>query len=180
MASSRHLSEAKKAASLKARSRRTQLFDSELLRCIPNLRAYAYSLCRDKAVAEDLLQETLARAMLYHTHFKPGTNMRAWTFRILRNLFFESARVSKKRREALPQLIAREASESLETQLDYIHLKELTELVRGLPLAQRRAINLVGRLGLTYQEAAWIEKCAVGTMKSRVSRARETLLRLWE
>lgn len=131
-------------------------------------------------MTEDLLQETLARAIYYHAQFRTGSNIKAWTFRILRNLFFEDARRSKRHRATVPQLVARAETTSLDAQIDHIQLKELAQLILRLPPAQRRAINLVGRLGLTYQEAAKLEKCAVGTMKSRVSRAREALTSHWD
>src|SRR6266576_3723053 len=122
-----------------------------MLAAVPNLRAFAVSLCGDMDRANDLVQETLLRAWAHQDSFEPGTNMSAWLFTILRNHFRTEYR--KRRRE----------------------VEELREALLHLPPDQREALILVGASGFSYEEAARICECAVGTIKSRVNRARKKL-----
>lgn len=151
-----------------------EAFGRELARLVPRLRSYARTITRGGEAAEDLVQETLLRAWASRTRFEPGTNLRAWMFTILRNLFLTQVRrarfvgsfdeVDAERRLAHPgdQAASAEFNEAL-------------ELIGRLPEEQREALTLVSLDGLTYDEAAAYAGTAIGTFKSRVFRARTAL-----
>ena len=154
-----------------------QSFKQELVGAIPNLRAFANALCGDTNLANDLVQETLLKAWTSHERFTVGTNMRAWLFTILRNTYFSVHR--KGRREIRDE--EGEIAGKLVTQPDQlIHLEmiEFRKALDLLPPDQREALVLVGAEGFSYEEAAEITGCAVGTIKSRVNRARGRLVEL--
>ncbi|MEM9782320.1 MAG: sigma-70 family RNA polymerase sigma factor [Pseudomonadota bacterium] len=141
---------------------------------LPNLRAFARSIANGTAQADDLVQETLLKAWANREKFAEGTNLRAWLFTILRNTHYSDLR--KKRREvedADGALVASLAEAP--AQLDRLDLRDFTEAFETLPLDQREALVLVGASGFSYEEAAEICGCAVGTVKSRVNRARRRL-----
>lgn len=149
----------------------------EFVALIPRMRAFARSLCRDRAQADDLAQDALASAWRHRSDFRPGTNLKAWVFRILRNQFYSDRRRSW--RES--QLDAREAAETLIAVSDPSASLELDDVRRAmleLTDEQREAVTLIGVAGLSYEEAAKICDCAEGTMKSRVCRARRRLLEI--
>ena len=149
----------------------------QLIALVPTLRAFARSLTNDRALADDLVQETVLRAFANLKRFEPGTNMRAWLFTILRNHFYSELR--KKRHEcedAEGQMSAR--LWSAPNQEDHVALNALREAMKKLPDEQREALILVGAAGLSYEEAAKVCGCAIGTIKSRVNRARSKLLGL--
>ena len=149
----------------------------ELVGAIPNLRAFAVALCGDVHLANDLVQETLLKAWTNHERFEAGTNLRAWLFTILRNTYFSIHR--KARREIRDE--EGEIAGRLVTQPDQlIHLEmiEFRKAMDLLPSDQREALLLVGAEGFSYDEAAAITGCAVGTIKSRVNRARGRLVEL--
>jgi len=146
----------------------------ELLSAIPNLRAFAVSLCGNGERADDLVQETLMKAWAKFHTFQEGTNLRAWLFTILRNEFYSQVR--KKGREvedAEGAYAARLASQPGQT--GHMDLRDFHSALSELPDDQREALILVGASGFSYEEAAEICNCAVGTIKSRVSRARTRL-----
>lgn len=153
-----------------------QLQDS-LLTVLPNLRAFAISLTSDVEKADDLLHDTVVRALTHLDKFAPGTNLQAWMFTILRNQFHSNYR--KRRREvedADGQFAAKlSTAPAQEPQLDFEDLR--LALVK-LSAEQREAILLVGAEGFTYEEAARICRTKVGTIKSRVNRARTRLTEL--
>jgi RNA polymerase sigma-70 factor (ECF subfamily) len=145
-----------------------------LLKAVPNLRAFAVSLSGNVDRADDLVQETLMRALANIESFQPGTNLSAWLFTILRNQFRSEYR--KRRREV--EDVDGKYSDKLKTQpeqLSKIEFTELREALTRLPDDQREALLLVGASGFSYEEAAEICGCAVGTIKSRVNRARHRL-----
>jgi len=146
----------------------------ELLAAIPSLRAFAISLCGNPDRADDLVQETLMKAWTHLDSFTHGTNMAAWLFTILRNLFYSHYR---KRKQEVPDPDGEMASRltSLPDQLSRMDLPDLRAALQKLPDDQREAIILVGASGLSYEDAAGICGCAIGTMKSRVNRARARL-----
>jgi RNA polymerase sigma-70 factor, ECF subfamily len=149
----------------------------ELMRAIPNLRAFAMSLCGDPTRSDDLVQETLVKAWDNLSTFQEGTNLKAWLFTILRNIFFSEHR--KRRREvedADGQLSAGLAVHA--EQLGHMDFEDFRVALRELPTDQREALILVGAEGFSYEEAAVISGCAVGTIKSRVNRARVRLVEL--
>ena len=149
----------------------------QLLETIPKLRGFAMSLCGNSARADDLVQETLTKAWANFSSFQEGTNLRAWLFTILRNEFYSQMRkavreVEDADGEYAGRLVSAAAQEG------HIELEDLKTALAKLPDAQREAIILVGASGLSYEEAAEICGTAVGTIKSRVSRARTRLLQL--
>lgn len=149
-------------------------FKRDLVGLIPHLRAFARTLCGDAAAADDLAQDAMMKAWDARTSFQPGTNMKAWTFMILRNQFY-----SEKRRSWRSTQLDQEAAERTLVAADDpaapIALDELRQALDSLPDEQREALILVGAGGFAYEEAAEICRCAVGTVKSRVSRARRAL-----
>ena len=150
---------------------------SELIAAIPSLRAFAVSLCNHPERADDLVQETLVKAWSNIHSFTEGTNMRAWLFTILRNAFYSEFR--KRRHEvedADGAMAARLAT--LPGQVSHMDLQDFRSALGKLPPDQREALILVGASGFSYEEAAEICGCAVGTVKSRVNRARNRLAEL--
>jgi RNA polymerase sigma-70 factor (ECF subfamily) len=148
-----------------------------MLGAIPSLRAFAISLSGNVERADDLVQETLMRAIAHVDSFEPDTNMPAWLFTILRNLFRSEYR---KRRREVEDTDGRYA-DSLKLhpeQLGRIEFGEFRAALAKLPHDQREALLLVGASGFSYEEAAAICECAVGTIKSRVNRARTRLTEL--
>ena len=148
-----------------------------MLAAIPNLRAFAMSLSGNVDRADDLVQETVMRAMANINTFTPGTNMAAWLFTILRNLFRSQYR--KRRREVEdPDGSYLASLKAPAEQFGRLEFKELIEALAKLPNVQREALLLVAASGFSYEEAAAICGIAVGTVKSRVSRARQQLAEL--
>jgi RNA polymerase sigma-70 factor (ECF subfamily) len=148
-----------------------------MLSAVPSLRAFAISLCGNVDRADDLVQETLLRAWANIHSFEPGTNMSAWLFTILRNLFRSEYR---KRRREVPDGDGTYA-ETMKTQPEQssrVEFEEFRVALNKLPTDQREALVLVGASGFSYEEAAEICGCAVGTIKSRVNRARTRLAEL--
>ena len=145
-----------------------------MLAAVPSLRAFAISLCGNVDRADDLVQETLLRAMANIDSFQPGTNMSAWLFTILRNLFRSDYR--KRRREVGDA--DGSYAKTLKTQPAqnaHLEFEEFRAALDKLPQDQREALILVGASGFSYEDAAAICGCAVGTIKSRVNRARSKL-----
>lgn len=149
-------------------------FKRELVQLIPHLRAFARTLCGDATAADDLAQDAMLKAWDARASFQMGTNMKAWTFMILRNQFY-----SEKRRSWRQSQLDQEAAERTLVAVDDpespVALDELRQGLAMLPAEQREALILVGAGGFAYEEAAEICGCAVGTVKSRVSRARRAL-----
>src|SRR5712675_2404116 len=148
-----------------------------MLGAVPNLRAFSIALSRNVDRADDLVQETLLRAIDNIDSFQPGTNMSAWLFTILRNLFRSEHR--KRRREVEdPEGTYADTLTSVPEQQGRIEFEELRVALAKLTPDQREAIILVGASGFSYEEAAAICECAVGTIKSRANRARTRLSEL--
>ncbi|MCJ2081008.1 sigma-70 family RNA polymerase sigma factor [Methylobacterium sp. J-090] len=146
-----------------------------LLGAIPALRAFAFSLTYNLDRSDDLVQDTLVRAWTKADSFQRGTNLTAWLFTILRNLFYSEQRKRKREVEDADGVHAGRLT-SLPEQEIRVEMREFQEALDGLPLSQREALVLVGAQSFTYEEAAAICGVAVGTMKSRVSRARGRLI----
>jgi RNA polymerase sigma-70 factor (ECF subfamily) len=149
-------------------------FKRELVTLIPHLRAFARTLTGDATAADDLAQDAMMKAWDARASYQMGTNMKAWTFMILRNQFY-----SEKRRSWRQSQLDQEAAERTLVAVDDpeapVALDELRQALNTLPEEQREALILVGAGGFAYEEAAEICQCAVGTVKSRVSRARKAL-----
>lgn len=148
-----------------------------ILAAVPSLRAFAISLCGNVDRADDLVQETLLRALANIDSFQPGTNMSAWLFTILRNLFRSEYRKRRREVEDTDGSYA-ESMKSQPEQHSRVEFQEFREALSKLPPDQREALILVGASGFSYEEAADICECAVGTIKSRVNRARTRLAQL--
>ena len=153
-------------------------FNAEIVTLIPQLRAFARSLCGHREFADDLTQETMLRAWGARQRFRPGTNLRAWLFVILRNNFLSQMRRTRFAGEWDESAAARELSMP-PSQEHHLHVGDLQRALLRLPETQREALILVAAGGFSYEEAAQICRCAVGTIKSRVSRARTTLERMF-
>lgn len=146
-----------------------------IIEMMPSLRAFARSLTRNASEADDLVQETLLRALASLHQFRPGTNMKAWLFRIERNVFYTNYR--KRHRECT--VLAREVEDIpwVDAPQEWsVKARAMENALAKLPHDQREALMLVSGTGLSYEEAAEICGCALGTIKSRVSRARTRLL----
>ncbi|MEQ1754407.1 MAG: sigma-70 family RNA polymerase sigma factor [Micropepsaceae bacterium] len=152
-------------------------FRKRLVETIPYLRAFAQTLCRNRDVADDLAQESITNAWQARKSFQPGTNLKAWLFVIQRNAFY-SAHRRKWRQVEWDEVTMDRMLVTPGAQEHGVNLTDLRRAMSTLPDEQREALILVGAGGFSYQEAADICSCAVGTMKSRVSRARSTLDKL--
>ena len=152
-------------------------FKDQLAQVIPHLRAFGRSLSGSRDLADDLVQETLLKAWAARKRFQAGTNMRAWTFIILRNLFLSQMRRARFKGEwdeiTASKLLAAPASQDR-----HVELGDMQRALMHLPQPQREALILVGAGGFAYEEAAEICGCAVGTIKSRVARGRVALEQL--
>jgi RNA polymerase sigma-70 factor (ECF subfamily) len=155
----------------------TSSLNHEILEHVTHLNALARFLARDRTLADDLVQETLLRALHYSEQFERGTNLRAWLTTILRNSYFNEKRSDARRRRLMQQgfPVHAEMLCAAGNQESHLELREFERVFVTLSPVQRQAITLVGAKGYSYEEAAEIAGCAVGTMKSRVSRARMAL-----
>ncbi len=149
-------------------------FRNELTALIPHLRAFSRSLCGNATLADDVAQDALLKAWNARERFRPGSNLKAWTFTILRNQFYSIKRRSWRATSLEPE-VAEQTIVSASNQEDGVRLNELRSALDRLSDDQREAIILVGATGMSYEEAAEVCECATGTIKSRVSRARATL-----
>jgi RNA polymerase sigma-70 factor, ECF subfamily len=148
-----------------------------MLSTIPDLRAFAFSLCGSRDQGDDLVQETLLRAWAHLADFQEGTNMAAWLFTILRNHFVNECR----RRRRWVEDVDGQFSEKVTTvpeQDGWAISTDLRDALTRLPVHQRDAVILVGAAGMTLEQAASICGCEVGTIKSRVHRGRARLAEL--
>ncbi|MFN3537171.1 MAG: sigma-70 family RNA polymerase sigma factor [Brevundimonas sp.] len=165
---------AARSAAPKPPSSDDEAFKTQLVSLIPHLRAFARTLAGDPTAADDLAQDAMMKAWDARASYQMGTNMKAWTFMILRNQFY-----SEKRRSWRQSQLDQEAAERTLVAVDDpeapVALDELRLALASLPEEQREALVLVGAGGFAYEEAAEICNCAVGTVKSRVSRARRAL-----
>ncbi|MEP3435968.1 MAG: sigma-70 family RNA polymerase sigma factor [Hoeflea sp.] len=152
-------------------------FKRELIATLPGLRAFAVSLARRHDRADDLVQETVMKAWGKQESFQPGTNMRAWLFTILRNEFYSQMR-RKGRELPDPDGVFAGNLATHPEQYGKLDMADFKTALDTLPDDQREAIILIGASGFAYEEAAEIAGVAVGTIKSRVNRARGRLREL--
>jgi RNA polymerase sigma-70 factor (ECF subfamily) len=154
----------------------SRAFKQEMTSLLPQVRAFARFLCRgDRAAADDLAQDALMRAWAARASFQPGSQMRAWLFVIVRNVFYSDRRKAW-RSVALDQEAAERTLKAEGGQPGVMDLDDVRRALNLLPEDQREALILVTAGGLSYEEAAAVCECAVGTIKSRVNRARKALL----
>jgi RNA polymerase sigma-70 factor (ECF subfamily) len=151
----------------------------DMVALVPQLHTFARSLCRDGVRADDLVQEALMRAIKNIQRFKPGTNLKAWLFTIVRNEHYSQLRRGKFEAHGMDIELLPEPSVPPDHD-GKLELRDLNRALATLSPGQRTALILVSVSGISYEEAAEICACAVGTIKSRVARARETLLELLE
>jgi RNA polymerase sigma-70 factor (ECF subfamily) len=157
----------------------TSSWRDEVVGLIPALRAFAWSLSHNGSDADDLVQDTLIKAWTNRDKFEPGTNLRAWLFTILRNTYYTN--VLRRRREVRDeQGEYAGALKAAPTQDWSVAMRSLQTALQQLPDEHREALILVGAAGLSYEEAAEICGCALGTIKSRVNRARARLLKIMD
>jgi RNA polymerase sigma-70 factor (ECF subfamily) len=157
----------------------SNIVDADLVACVPHLRIFAMSLTRNHEHAEDLVQDTIVRALTASRQFQAGTNLKAWMFTILRNLHYDGLRKKRVHTHSLDEIPGKEpaVSPSQEASLEFGDFRRAFRQLNG---NRRKALYLVGADGLSYEEAAKLCDCPKGTVKSRVSRARRELLRILE
>jgi RNA polymerase sigma-70 factor (ECF subfamily) len=154
-------------------------FEKDLVALIPHLRAFGRSLCGDMARGEDLAQDALIKALASRDSYTPGTNMKAWVFMILRNQFYSLARRSWRSCELDPE-VAERSLIAVTSETGALELDEVRRAMALLPADQREALILVGAAGMSYEEVCEITGVAIGTVKSRVNRARNRLAAILE
>lgn len=150
------------------------LFIDQVEACVPALRRYARALTRNADLADDLVQDCLERAIARRGLFRPTGPVRAWLFTILLNLYRNALRSSRRQGEQIDLDSVPEVSTPA-PQPGHIALVEMARAIETLPLEQKEALLLIALEGLPYQEAADILKIPLGTLMSRLGRARATL-----
>ena len=150
------------------------MIKDDIVALLPDLRAFSRFLCREREAADDLAQNTILAALDKQDQFAPGTNLKGWLFTIMRNRFYSDLRTQRRRpasidSEDAPTLIAVDNPDA------NIALKELSVALFELNPQSREALVLIGAGGFSYEEAASLCGCSVGTLKARVSRARKLL-----
>jgi RNA polymerase sigma-70 factor (ECF subfamily) len=157
----------------------TSSWRDEVVALNPALRAFAWSLSHNGSDADDLVQDTLIKAWSNRDKFEPGTNLRAWMFTILRNTYY--THVLRRRREVRDEQGEYAGQLRTPATQDWsVAMRTLQLALQRLPPEHREALILVGAAGLSYEEAAEICGCALGTIKSRVNRARARLLKIMD
>jgi RNA polymerase sigma-70 factor (ECF subfamily) len=150
------------------------MIKNDIVKLLPDLRAFARFMCREREAADDLVQNTVLAALDKRDQFTPGTNLKGWLFTIMRNRFYSDLRAQRRR----PTPIGDDAIAPL-TAVDNpqatLELKELSSALWRLSPQAREALILIGAGGFSYEEAARLCGCSVGTLKARVSRARKQL-----
>lgn len=149
-------------------------FEREMVALIPQMRAFARTLCGDATAADDLAQDAVAKAWHARASFQMGTNMKAWLFMILRNQFYSDKRRSWRSSQLDPEVAANTLI-ATDDPSAAIELDEVRRALAMLPEEQREPLILIGAAGLSYEEVSDIMGVAIGTIKSRVSRARDRI-----
>ncbi len=152
-----------------------KIFRDQLVALIPSLRSFARGLCGGRDMADDLAQDAMTRAWAARASFAPGTNFRAWMFMILRNQFYTTIRKNSRMVSWDPEVAERLLIEPA-SQQGAIHVRDVAKALQKLPAEQREVLLLIGANGLSYEEAAEIIGCAMGTVKSRLARGRKALV----
>lgn len=153
------------------------LFKEQLVAIIPALRAFARGLCGNRELADDMAQDAMMRAWAARASYTPGTNFRAWIFMILRNNYYTTLRKNSRMVSWDPE-VAERVLVAPPTQHAGIDVADVAAALQKLPSEQREVLMLIGANGLSYEEAAEIMGCAIGTIKSRLARGRVALSNL--
>jgi RNA polymerase sigma-70 factor (ECF subfamily) len=151
-----------------------KVFRDQLVALLPSLRAFARGLCRHREMADDLAQDTMMRAWAARGSYTQGSNFRAWMFMIMRNQFYTTLRKNSRMTSLDPE-VAERVLISAPAQQDGINVDDVAKALQKLPVEQREVLMLVGANGVSYEEAAQIIGCAMGTVKSRLARGRAAL-----
>jgi len=154
---------------------RGQFLRREIVAVIPALRAFARTLTRNSFDSDDLVQDTITRAIANAHRFQPGTNLKSWLFTIMRNNFYTTAKRQTREQPGSADCVSGSPS-VMPGQEWSVRGVELRLALEALPDEQREVLILIGVLGISYEEAATICGCAVGTIKSRLNRARHRML----
>jgi RNA polymerase sigma factor (sigma-70 family) len=149
--------------------------NSEIVKLIPALQAFARTFCRDPNDADDLVQETLTKGLAKIHQFETGTNMKSWLFTIMRNTFYTRIKIAK--REAPGAADCASSRPIINPSQEWsARGSEIWRAIQRIPGQQKEVLVLIGVLGVSYEEAAKICGCPMGTVKSRLNRARRRLL----
>jgi len=146
----------------------------EIVALLPDLRAFARFMCREREAADDLVQNTVLAALDKQDQFAPGTNLKGWLFTIMRNRFYSDLRTQRRRPASIDHDVVAPLA-AVDNPEATLELKELSTALFRLSPQAREALVLVGAGGFSYEEAAGLCGCSVGTLKARVSRARKQL-----
>lgn len=152
-------------------------FRDQLVAIIPSLRAFARGLCGNRDLADDMVQDAMARAWAARQSYAPGSNFRAWMFMILRNHYYTTLRKNARMVSWDPE-VAERVLIAAPTQHDGLNVQDVQAALLKLPAEQREVLLLIGANGVSYEEAAEIMGCAIGTIKSRLARGRVALAAL--
>lgn len=163
------------ASSARAKGSASRTPASEIVDLIPALRAFARTFYRDVNDADDLVQETLTKGLAHLHQFEAGTSMKSWLFTIMRNTFYTRIKVSKREAPGSADCVSARPVVGATQEWSARGL-EIHNAIQRLPEQQREVMMLIGVLGMSYEEAASICHCAIGTIKSRLNRARLRLL----
>ncbi len=149
--------------------------NAEIIELIPALRAFARTFCRNPDDADDLVQETLTKGIANIDKFEPGTRMKSWLFTIMRNTFYTRIKVAVREAPGLGDCVSSQVTSEASQEWS-AQAREVRTAIEQLPEHQREVLVLIGVLGMSYEETAEICGCAVGTVKSRLNRARTGIL----
>ena len=150
---------------------------SAVVEIIPALRAFARTFCRDPSDADDLVQETLTKALANLDKFEPGTRLKSWLFTIMRNTFYTRVKIAAREAPGAADCISGQPSVAASQEWTVRGL-EVRDAINNLPPSHREVLILIGMLGMSYEETAQICGCAMGTIKSRLNRARTSVLEM--
>lgn len=151
-----------------------KIFRDQLVALLPSLRAFSRGLCGRRDMADDLAQDTMMRAWAARESYTQGSNFRAWMFMIMRNQFYTTLRKNSRMTSLDPE-VAERVLVMAPGQQNGIDVADVAKALQKLPAEQREVLLLIGANGVSYEEAAEIIGCAMGTVKSRLARGRTAL-----
>lgn len=154
-----------------------KIFRDQLVALLPSLRAFSRGLCGHREMADDLAQDTMMRAWAARESYTQGSNFRAWMFMIMRNQFYTTIRKNARMTSLDPE-VAERVLVVAPAQQNGINVDDVAKALQKLPAEQREVLLLIGANGLSYEEAADVIGCAMGTVKSRLARGRAALAAL--